>query len=85
MEIILIDVRNLKEMTIETVKDQSLSMPVLLDTEDVSSDMYGVYATPTTFIVDRNGRAIFKHVGFGQGQEAMFEREIDMLLERADA
>ncbi len=79
---ILIDVRNLKDQTSKMVEDEALSMPVLLDTEGISGDLYKVYATPTTFIVDHEGRAIFKHVGYGQGQEVMLEKEIELLLER---
>jgi hypothetical protein len=80
--VILVDVRNLKELTQKMAADSSLTMPVLLDGDDVSGDMYGVYATPTTFIVDQAGRAIFKHIGYGEGQEVMLEAEIELLLER---
>ena len=79
---ILIDVRNMKEQTGKMVEDESLTMPVLLDGEGISRELYGVYATPTTFIVDQAGRAIFKHIGYGEGQEVMLETEIELLLER---
>ena len=79
---ILIDVRNMKEETAKMVEDESLTMPVLLDSESVSRESYGIRATPTTFIVDQAGRAIFKHIGYGEGQEVMLEAEIELLLER---
>ncbi len=78
----MIDVRNLKEQTGKMAEDESLTMPVLLDSESVSRDLYGVHATPTTFIVDQAGRAVFKHIGYGGGQEVMLETEIELLLER---
>ena len=79
---ILIDVRNMKEQTGTMAEDESLTMPILLDSESVSRELYGIYATPTTIIVDQAGRAIFKHIGYGEGQEVMLEAEIELLLER---
>ena len=57
-------------------------MPVLLDDQEISREKYGVFATPTTFIVDQYGRAIFKHIGYVEGEEVMLEREIELLLKR---
>jgi hypothetical protein len=75
----------MKEQTSKMVEDESLTMPVLLDSEGISREKYGIYATPTTIIVDQAGSAIFRHIGYGEGQEVMFEREIDLLLERGEA
>jgi hypothetical protein len=80
--VILVDVRNMKEQTTKMVEEESLTMPVLLDSEGVSREIYGIRATPTTIIVDQAGRAIFKHIGYGEGQEVMLETEIQLLLER---
>ena len=41
---------------------------------------YGVAGVPTTVIVDHAGRAMFRHVGFMEGMEGRFEREIETLL-----
>jgi hypothetical protein len=72
----------MKEQTGKMVEEESLTMPVLLDSENVSREIYGIRATPTTFIVDQAGRAIFKHIGYGEGQEVMLETEIELLLDR---
>ena len=82
MKIILVDASNRKELTEKVMDEAVVSMPVLLDDKDISGEDYGVFATPTTFIVDSTGRIIFKHVGFGEGMEDLFEREIDLLLQR---
>lgn len=78
----VIDVRNMKEHTQEIADRVSLSVPVLLDDKEVSRENYGISATPTTFIVDRSGKAMFKHIGYEEGHEAMLEREIQLLLNR---
>ena len=78
----IIDVRNMKEQTLELAEEYHLSLPVLLDDKDLSHQTYKIVYTPTTFIVDRLGRAVFIHVGFAPGQETMLEKEIHLLLER---
>jgi peroxiredoxin len=80
--IILVDASNRKELTEKIIDETAVTMPVLLDDEDISGESYGVFATPTTVIVDSAGRMIFKHIGFGEGMEDMFEKEIELLLER---
>ncbi len=63
----LIDVKNMKEQTLELAEEYRL---------------YKIVYTPTTFVIDRLGRAVFIHVGFAEGQEKMLEKEIRLLLER---
>jgi hypothetical protein len=79
---VIIDVRNMKEQTLELAEEYRLSVPVLLDDKDLSHEVYKIVYTPTTFVVDRLGRAVFIHVGFAEGQERMLEKEIHLLLER---
>lgn len=82
MSIIIVDASNRKDETQEVLSDQWLSMPVLLDETDISSESYGVFATPTTLIVNGDGRIIFKHLGYTEGMERMLEKEVELLLER---
>ena len=83
MEVILIDASNRAELTRKMIEEAAVSMPVLLDDKDVTGESYGVFATPTTFIIDPAGRIIFTHIGFSEGMEAVLDREIDLLLQRA--
>ena len=78
----IVDVRNLKDRTQKIADNALLSVPILLDDQEISGEKYGVFATPTTFIVDQYGRAIFKHIGYVEGHEKMLEREIELLLAR---
>jgi peroxiredoxin len=83
LRMILIDASDRAELTRKVIDEAAVSAPVLLDDKDVTGESYGVFATPTTFIIDPAGRIIFKHVGFDEGMEAVFDREIDLLLQRA--
>ncbi len=81
VRVIVVDVSNRKELTEKTLKKASLSLQVALDTENISREKYSIIATPTTFIVDQSGKAIFKHIGFSPGMEAMLEREVQAILD----
>jgi len=72
----------MKERTAELAREYGLTVPVLLDDSDISYGVYDIVYTPTTFVIDSRGRAVFRHVGFSEGQETMLEREISLLLER---
>jgi hypothetical protein len=55
---------------------------MLMDDQRVGREKYKIPGTPVTIILDRKGRMIFKHVGYGPGLEKTFEAEIRLLLER---
>jgi len=55
---------------------------MLMDDQRVGREKYKIPGTPVTIILDRKGRMIFKHVGYGPGLEKTFEEEIRLLLER---
>lgn len=78
----MVDVKNMKERTLELAEEYGLTVPVLLDHKDISHQVYGIVYTPTTFILDHRGRAVFRHVGFAEGQESMLDKEIRLLMER---
>ena len=39
--------------------------PVVMGTSDVSTAFGGVDAIPTTFVIGRDGRILWKHTGYG--------------------
>ena len=56
---------------------------VLLDDKRLAYDVFGIVGTPTTLIVDSEGRAVFKHIGYAEHMNDMLSSEIDALLERS--
>jgi thiol-disulfide isomerase/thioredoxin len=55
-----------------------INYPVLLGDQTIVSSFGGVEAIPTTFIIDRGGKIVRKHVGYSE--KADFEAEIKPLL-----
>ena len=53
---------------------------VVVDASGDGHDAYGIRGVPTTVIIDEQGRAMFRHVGFEEGMEAQFREEVDRLL-----
>lgn len=60
------------------IKDEGLNYRVLLADEH-TPDLYGVEATPTTFLIDRDGRVADEEVGVSNRRD--FEDAIEKLLE----
>lgn len=52
----------------------------LADKDSYSRSVYTVFAYPTTFIIDRQGRIRAYHLGFDAGDEQSLEKEIIELL-----
>lgn len=47
---------------------------------EVVRRVFNVGTFPTSFLIDRNGRVMFAHVGFREGDEERLEEEILTLL-----
>jgi peroxiredoxin len=61
------------------VDEQGIPYLVLIDDAGISSQ-YGVFSIPTSFIIDRNGKVISKHAGYGEGMIAGISKEIESLM-----
>ena len=62
----------------EFVAELELNFPVVLGDDPLAADFGGVHALPTTFIVDRSGRIVFRHTGLVSKQT--YVDEIEALL-----
>ncbi|MGV8042008.1 MAG: peroxiredoxin family protein [Thermoanaerobaculaceae bacterium] len=49
---------------------------------EVVARLYGVGGFPTSFLLDREGKIVFSHLGFEDGDEKKLEEEILKLLEK---
>jgi len=59
--------------------DSGVTYETFFDCDD-AFDAYGVRGIPTTVIIDHEGRLMYRHVGFSDGDEAGFAAEIELLL-----
>ena len=65
------------------IAEHGLSYPMLENGEDdadVVQGIFGVTSYPTSYLVDGEGRVLFVHVGFREGDEAGLEQEIRRVL-----
>ena len=57
-----------------------LRFPVLLDSDKKVSRMYDLGTMPSTVLIDRDGRVRFVHLGYRDGFETTYEKQIRELL-----
>ena len=65
------------------IEKKGLNYTLLEDGEDdraVTAPVFGVYAYPSSFLIDRDGRVMYYHLGFELGDEKKIEKEIQSLL-----
>jgi len=65
---------------------KNLSMPVLIGASAESLQReYRIESTPTTYLLDANGRVLFRESGYKPGDEKTLEEKIDAVLNPAPA
>ena len=64
----------------DLLKDVSVSFPILFDTENEVSQLYGLVAMPSTVLVDRDGKQRYFHAGYRPGDEAEYDKLIRELV-----
>jgi cytochrome c biogenesis protein CcmG/thiol:disulfide interchange protein DsbE len=60
-------------------KEHSITYPILHDSGDVNG-LYGVNSIPSTFLIDKKGNMVSKHVGFSPSLKEILSKEIEALL-----
>jgi peroxiredoxin len=63
------------------LEEMGVTFPVVMDDKKVAKELYKIKGYPTTYLIDTQGRIIFRHLGFSEGKEKTFEAEIQLLLE----
>ena len=64
LEVLLVSFRESASLVKRTVQERGYAAPVLLDRSgDVTGRLYGVWGTPTSYLIDRRGRLAGRIVG----------------------
>jgi peroxiredoxin len=64
LEVLLVSFREDPGLVARTVQERGYTAPVLLDRSgDVTGRSYGVWGTPTSYLIDRQGRLVGRIVG----------------------
>lgn len=63
MTVLLVDIREDRKTVVQAVAERGYVAPVVLDLDGAVSDAYGVHATPTVFLIARDGTIVGRAVG----------------------
>jgi hypothetical protein len=64
LAVLLVSFREDPGLVRRTVKERGYVAPTLIDqTGDVTGKLYGVWGTPTSYLIDRDGRLVGRAVG----------------------
>jgi peroxiredoxin len=83
LEIVAVESRRETERARKFIEKKGLTMTFVENGEgdsEVVRNLYQVNGFPTTFVIDRDGRLVFYHLGFDEGDEKKMEEEILKLL-----
>jgi cytochrome c biogenesis protein CcmG/thiol:disulfide interchange protein DsbE len=81
--VVAVERRRDTERATKLIADNDLTYHFLENGEgdaEVVRGLFGVRVFPTSYLVDREGRIIFKHIGFSEGDEAELTEEVEKLL-----
>ncbi len=82
-QVVAVESRRDTERAVQFIEDKGLTYTLLENGEgerDVVGGLFGVRAFPTSFLIDREGRVTYYHLGFELGDEDKLAAEIESLL-----
>jgi len=82
-EIIAVDGKRDTERATKFIAENGLTYTMLENgegDEEVAGALYKVRAYPSSFLIDRNGKVMYFHLGFEPGDEVQLEEQIQSLL-----
>lgn len=80
--VVAVDVRDDRSGTDAFYQEYGFEIPNVFDTEDVAVAQYGVTATPTTYLVNEEGRIVWRRYGYLPGEEIRLREQVRALLAR---
>jgi peroxiredoxin len=82
-EIVAVDGKRDTERARKFIEQKGLTYTLLENGEgdaEVASRLFGIRAYPSSFLVDREGRVLFFHEGFEEGDEVELAQHVEQLL-----
>ena len=82
-EVITVETKGQTERAIKFIEENALTYTMLQNGEgdaEVAKSIFIVLYHPSSFLIDRNGRVMYYHLGFEDGDEERLEEEIKTLL-----
>jgi hypothetical protein len=72
-----------RERAVKFITDNNLTYPALengADAAEIVGRIFQVSSFPTSFLLDGEGRILYMHVGFAEGDEERLAAEIERVL-----
>jgi peroxiredoxin len=63
LSVLAVNIQESRSTVVTWAREKKLTMPILLDADGEVLRRYGVIATPTVFLIDRQGRLLGRVVG----------------------
>jgi len=82
-EIVAVDGKRDTERATKFIEENGLTYTMLENAEDdaeIVGSVFKVRAYPSSFLIDRDGKVMYFHLGFEEGDEEHLEEEILSLL-----
>ena len=82
-EIIAIETKGQTDLATKFIEENGLTYTMLengVGETEVSSTTFNVIYHPSSFLIDRDGKVMYYHLGFEAGEEEHIEEEIKTLL-----
>ncbi len=84
LEVVAIESQRDREGALKFIEENQLTYTLVENLEgdaEVVENVFGVRGFPTSYLIDREGRIVFAHLGFDEGDEKKIEEEILQLLD----
>jgi peroxiredoxin len=81
--VVVVDGKRQTDLAMKFIDKHGLSYTALENGEgdaEVVDAVFGVTSFPTSFLIDREGRVMYSHLGFEPGDEKKLAEEIESLL-----
>ena len=81
--VVVVDGKRQTDLAKKFIEKHGLTYTALENGEDeaeVVKTVFGVQSFPTSFLIDREGRVMYSHLGFEAGDEEHLAEEIESLL-----
>jgi cytochrome c biogenesis protein CcmG/thiol:disulfide interchange protein DsbE len=81
--VVVVDGKRMTDLATKFIEKHGLTYTALENGEDdaeVVKAVFGVQSFPTSFLIDREGRVMYSHLGFEAGDEEHIAEEIESLL-----
>jgi hypothetical protein len=64
----------------EFYQQYGFTIPAAFDVTQVGAGMFGVTGTPTNYLLDAQGRIVWRQYGFKRGEESEIRERVERLL-----